>query len=148
MGLDGLLATSLSAQVGSWLSTVLIIIGLLAGYGILYLLLWVNRARLYDTPSLEELAYLMQQDALEALGEREYSRRLLDFEQMVGGNLKKAFRVLATTQDITTRQIGYCWLCRQGYGKMKVTWLWSKLEKYSTLSRQELAAAANLRQKD
>ena len=90
----------------------------------------------------------MQQDALEALGEREFSRRLLDFEQMVGGNLKKAFRVLATTQDITTRQIGYCWLCRQGYGRMKVTWLWGKLEKYRVLSRQELTATASLKHKD
>jgi len=143
-----LLASSLFSQLESLLSTFLIIIGLLAGYGFFYLLLWISRARLYDTPSLEEMAYLMQQDALEALGEREFSRRLLDFEQMVGGNLKKAFKVLATTQDITTRQIGYCWLCRRGYGRMKVTWLWGKLEKYSTFSRQELSAAANLNQKD
>lgn len=120
----------------------------MAGYGIFYFLLWINRSRLYDVPSLEEMAYLMQQDALEALGEREFSRRLLDFDQMVEGHLKKAFRVLATTQDITTRQIGYCWLCRQGYGQRKVTWLWGKLEKYSVLSRQELSATAGLKQKD
>lgn len=142
------MVSSIFSQFGSLLSTLLIIVGLVAVYGIFYFLVWINRARLYDTPSLEEMAYLMQQDALEALGEREFSRRLLDFDQMVEGNLKKAFRILATTQDITTRQVGYCWLCRQGYGKMKVTWLWGKLEKYSTFSRQELSAAANLKQKD
>lgn len=130
------------------LSTLLIVAGLIAVYGLFYFLLWLNRARLYDTPSLEEMAYLMQQDALEALGEREFSRRLLDFEQSVAGDLNQALQLLATTQDITTRQIGYCWLCRQGYGKMKVTWLWSKLEKYGALSRQELSASAKLKQKD
>jgi hypothetical protein len=143
-----LLATSLFSQFGPVLSTLLIVAGLIAVYGLFYFLLWLNRARLYDTPSLEEMAYLMQQDALEALGEREFSRRLLDFEQSVAGDLNQALQLLATTQDITTRQIGYCWLCRQGYGKMKVTWLWSKLEKYGALSRQELSASAKLKQKD
>lgn len=145
---NSLLNIAFTSQLGTWFTTLLVVIGLLVGYGLLYLVFWLNRTRLYDVPTLEEMAYLMQQDALESLGEREFSRRLLDFEKMVGNDLEKSFKFLAITQDVTTRQIGYCWLCRQGYGKMKVTWLWNKLEKYKSPGKQALQTTFNQKHED
>jgi hypothetical protein len=109
----------------NWQLLLLVVIG----YGCLYL--WVNHVHSNYTPSLGEAFYIMQQAALESWGEREFSRRLLDFEQMVEGKLEKTLKVLAFQPDPHNeiKWLGYCWLVRKGYGHKSVVWLWRELEK-------------------
>ncbi len=115
----------IESPLNIWLTLLIVIVG----YGLLYFYLWVNRTRLYDTPRLGEVAYFIQQEALARWGEREFSRRLLDFEQMVEGKLEKTLKVLATHPDNEIKRLGYCWLIRGGYGHKSVAWLWHELEK-------------------
>ena len=116
-----------SSETSGALSTLTLFLLVLAGGSLVYVWLWFNRTRLFDMPTIAESARLVEAWSKEQLGEREFSRRLLDFEQMVNGQIGQVLKLLASQGDSQTRQLAYCWLNRQGYGKKSVQWLWQEL---------------------
>ncbi len=59
----------------------LIIPGCLLGYGFFWWFIYAHSGRFFNLPKVEEMAFFMPKTAREIMGEREFTRRLLELDQ-------------------------------------------------------------------
>jgi hypothetical protein len=119
----------------SFFDIILFILIMLLGYGFFYIVLRFNSSRLEEPARIKDVACIMEQLMRENLGEREFSRKLLDFDQMTGGKLEQVLKVLILYgRNLEIKQLAYCWLTHKGYGEVTVASLSRKLKELKGLS--------------
>ncbi len=119
-----------NSSPGFFPKTLLLLLGVILFYGFLLFLVRSERDSFQDGTSVKEEARFMEKHARESLGEREFARRLFEFEQETSGELENALKLMAASSDPETTMIGFCWLARKGHGAMPASLLLTNLEKH------------------
>lgn len=122
-----LLFFNVIGTAGSFPRVTLLVLATVLFYGFLFLKVRLD-AEAQDLPLLDE-AKIVENQAKECLGERDFARRLYNFEQEMGDDFEKALNLLANSSEPEVRLIGFCWLNRKYPSNIPISRLRLELEK-------------------